>query len=266
MQCPKCNYEPTLSEVQRSPNDCVSCGINYEGHARHMAELAEKKKAEAQLSASIAKAPPAIRNAITKYPGAQPVVVVDINMSFWSMVMFMVKWVFATIPAAIIIVVIVYGGISIFGLVGNALDTSHYQTGSTQPNTSSGGYTVDPPKPSVPAQVVSAALIGKGFDEGEFGNDKITISILFKNDGSKDIRAFDGVFEFTDLLGNVILRSNVRVNEALSAGQSLSWDGSIDYNEFIASNRNLRNETQENVRLNFKLGKVLYSDGSKEEY
>ncbi|WP_165674672.1 hypothetical protein [Metapseudomonas otitidis] len=266
MQCPKCNYEPTLSEVQRSPNDCVSCGINYEGHARHMAELAEKKKAEAQLSASIAKAPPAIRNAITKYPGAQPVVVVDINMSFWSMVMFMVKWVFATIPAAIIIVVIVYGGISIFGLVGNALDTSHYQTGSTQPTTSSGGYTVDPPKPSVPAQVVSAALIGKGFDEGEFGNDKITISILFKNDGSKDIRAFDGVFEFTDLLGNVILRSNVRVNEALSAGQSLSWDGSIDYNEFIASNRNLRNETQENVRLNFKLGKVLYSDGSKEEY
>lgn len=266
MQCPKCNYEPTLSEVQRSPNDCVSCGINYEGHARHMAELAEKKKAEAQLSASMAKAPPAIKNAITKYPGAQPVVVVDINMSFWSMVMFMVKWVFATIPAAIIIALIVYGGISIFGIVGSAFDAPNYQAGSIQPKTSSGGYSVDPPRPSAPAKVVSAALIGKGFDEGEFGNDKITISILFKNDGSKGIRAFDGVLEFTDLLGNVILRSNVRVNESLPAGQSLPWDGSIDYNEFIASNRNLRNETQENVRLNFELGKVLYSDGSKEEF
>lgn len=29
MQCPKCRYEPTLAEVQRSPNGCVSCGEEY---------------------------------------------------------------------------------------------------------------------------------------------------------------------------------------------------------------------------------------------
>ena len=36
----------------------------------------------------------------------QEVVVVDVQMRFWSMVGFMVKWAFATIPALIILIVI----------------------------------------------------------------------------------------------------------------------------------------------------------------
>lgn len=108
MQCPKCGYEPTLAETQRSPDDCVKCGINYAGHARHLAEQAQRKKE----SAAIIKLAPAVRDATAKYPGAQPVVVIDINMGFWSMVKFMVKFAFATIPAAIIVTVVVTGAIS----------------------------------------------------------------------------------------------------------------------------------------------------------
>lgn len=110
MQCPKCNYEPTLSEVQRSPDDCVQCGINYAGHARHAAEQAQQKN----QSAGIIKLSPAVRGATAKYPGAQPVVVIDINMGFWSMVMFMVQFAFATIPAAIIVTLVVTGVVSAF--------------------------------------------------------------------------------------------------------------------------------------------------------
>jgi hypothetical protein len=40
------------------------------------------------------------------------VVVIDINMGFWSMVKFMVKFAFATIPAAIIVTVLVTGVVS----------------------------------------------------------------------------------------------------------------------------------------------------------
>lgn len=32
MQCPKCKYEPTMAEMQRSPADCVKCRINYADH------------------------------------------------------------------------------------------------------------------------------------------------------------------------------------------------------------------------------------------
>ena len=29
MQCPKCRYEPTLAETQKSPDKCPSCGVYY---------------------------------------------------------------------------------------------------------------------------------------------------------------------------------------------------------------------------------------------
>lgn len=110
MQCPKCGYEPTLAETQRSPDDCVKCGINYAGHARHLAEQAQRKKE----GAAIIKLAPAVRDATAKYPGAQPVIVIDINMGFWSMVKFMVKFAFATIPAALIITFVVSAAISAY--------------------------------------------------------------------------------------------------------------------------------------------------------
>ncbi|WP_447590175.1 hypothetical protein [Aquipseudomonas campi] len=58
---------------------------------------------------------PVVREVAYKYPGAQPVVVVDVRMSFWSMVFFMVKWALASIPAIIILLVI---GWIIVGIVG----------------------------------------------------------------------------------------------------------------------------------------------------
>ncbi|NMW20916.1 MAG: hypothetical protein HKK67_04650 [Chlorobiaceae bacterium] len=42
-----------------------------------------------------------------KHQYEQKVVVTDIRMPFWSMVMFMVKWVFASIPALVILSVLI---------------------------------------------------------------------------------------------------------------------------------------------------------------
>lgn len=33
MQCPNCGYEPTMSEIQRSPDGCVKCGASFSGSA-----------------------------------------------------------------------------------------------------------------------------------------------------------------------------------------------------------------------------------------
>lgn len=49
--------------------------------------------------------------------GVQRVVVTDVHMGFWSMVVFMVKWAVASIPAAIILAVVValfWGALSVF--------------------------------------------------------------------------------------------------------------------------------------------------------
>lgn len=103
MKCPNCGYEPSLSELQRSPDDCVKCGINYQGYQRSLDRQAEGQRSRA---AELAVMSPIVRDVVKEYPGAQPVVVVDIKMSFWSMVVFMVKWVLAAIPAMLILALI----------------------------------------------------------------------------------------------------------------------------------------------------------------
>jgi hypothetical protein len=58
-----------------------------------------------------------ISNEREKMEQIQKVTVIDFEMSFWRMVTFMVKWAFAAIPAAIILVItwtiitLVFGGI-----------------------------------------------------------------------------------------------------------------------------------------------------------
>jgi hypothetical protein len=114
MECPKCHYEPTLSEMQASPGDCVKCGINYEGHARFIEEERARKEAQVETrTADLSSMSPSVRHAIYHHRGAQPVVVVDVNMGFWSMVVFMVKWALASIPALLILLIIIWGFISI---------------------------------------------------------------------------------------------------------------------------------------------------------
>lgn len=121
MQCPKCKYEPTMAEVQSSPEDCTRCGVNYEGHARHVEHMKAQREAKKKANSERLSTPQVIRDVAEKYPGAQPVVVVDVNMSFWSMVVFMVKWVIATIPAAIILAAIIFAIVSIFGILSGAV-------------------------------------------------------------------------------------------------------------------------------------------------
>ncbi|WP_312905377.1 hypothetical protein [Stutzerimonas nitrititolerans] len=106
MQCPNCGYEPTLSELQRSPDNCVKCGINYTEFKASIERQAQKERARADELAAMS---PEVREVAQEYRGAHPVVVIDINMSFVSMVRFMVKWAIAAIPAVIILMILFWG-------------------------------------------------------------------------------------------------------------------------------------------------------------
>lgn len=99
MKCPKCGHEPTMNEHAASPEKCPSCGVYYAKAAtpmnRQALEAAERERLAAQrrerASASRTSGP------------ANPVVVVDLQMPFNSMVVFMVKWALASIPAVMIL-------------------------------------------------------------------------------------------------------------------------------------------------------------------
>lgn len=101
-QCPKCGNWSTSSGRY-----CLQCG----------ADLANPTSASARTAAlSAAQSTP------TAFAGAQKVVVTDINMTFGSMVVFMIKWALAAIPA-IIILSLILGIVSAIlgGLAGSIL-------------------------------------------------------------------------------------------------------------------------------------------------
>lgn len=97
-------------------------------------------------------------------------------------------------------------------------------------------------------------------------DDEVTFTLLFKNQTGKGIRAFDGFIEFTDLLGNSIITSKLEINERIAKSSTLSWDGGLRYNQFMADHQRLRSEGQENLKISFTPNKILYDDGTTQDF
>lgn len=133
MQCPKCDHQDTDAAFG-DPARCPSCGVFYNKALAHKQRMEAAKspqspaapepepepvKVEPVVEQPAAPAPARpekhIINMTAGSYGAQPVVVVDIHMSFNSMVWFMVKWVIAAIPAAIILFLIMSFFAGLFG-------------------------------------------------------------------------------------------------------------------------------------------------------
>lgn len=102
MQCSVCHYEFTMREVQAAV-PCPSC---------EQRKAAKESAAAAPVVEGLA---PHVKKVVAEYKGAQPVVVMDIHMSFNSMVWFMVKWVIASIPAMIILGFLLIAVMAFFG-------------------------------------------------------------------------------------------------------------------------------------------------------
>ena len=90
--CKKCDSEKNLKEVKKNLNLCPDCNSDL----------------SAGLKSSTT--PKAKTIEVSTHKGEseqfQPVTIEDIKMPFGSMVMFMVKWVIASIPAMIILFII----------------------------------------------------------------------------------------------------------------------------------------------------------------
>ena len=123
MQCPECNHIP-LAGSQPDPSRCPECGIFYQKAAEmrrdteqvmHQQQAAADAEARKQAENAVS---PKVKAAMFEYRGAQPVVVIDVNMSFSSMVVFMIKWALASIPALIILFLILIVPLMVLGVLG----------------------------------------------------------------------------------------------------------------------------------------------------
>jgi hypothetical protein len=132
------------------------------------------------------------------------------------------------------------------------------------------------PVPTPPRKVeavespIVATLMSKTFREQDFSGSEmisaaVTFSVDFENKGTKGIRAFDGKLTFTDLLDNEILSAGVSVSDMIASGATYRWNGELEYNQFMDKHKRLRAQAAEDMRVVFKPGKFLYTDGSRSD-
>lgn len=121
-----------------------------------------------------------------------------------------------------------------------------------------------------PPQLIGVTLTKKTYRPSNWQarvyEDAIQFSLELENLSGQDIRAFEGTLAFYDLLDNLILRSKLTITDPIKAAGKLTWDGQIDYNQFRDDHRRLANEDLENIKTSFLLSKILYADGTSQEF
>lgn len=128
-QCPSCQYELTMKEQVDNAESCPKCGIYFEKFMAKQAALKEAALSDSGRIGGLAGAKAGIREVRARREEQEReladsrskpkhVSVVDFDVPFWALVRFMVKFVFATIPAAIIVALLIYGFASIVSVIG----------------------------------------------------------------------------------------------------------------------------------------------------
>lgn len=118
MQCPVCEHAAPAADFGE-PLRCPGCGAYYEkavkSKAQQAAEALIKPDPRPAMRSQSDFAAHSIKALMSEYTGAQPVVVLDLKMPFNSMIMFMIKWALASIPALLILMVIGFFSAAILG-------------------------------------------------------------------------------------------------------------------------------------------------------
>ena len=259
MQCPKCGYKSTAREDAISPEQCPSCGIYY---AKFFAQQAQAKNLEdAQPKHQTFQVQ---KKASTTSSGE--VVIVDVKMPFWSMVVFMVKWAFAAIPAMIIIGVVVTlltGALGAFVSLGSSSINKPVAHEANQ-SSKTPSLPLSNKKESATAievnELITAKLLSKGFDDEGYRSE-ITLKLLFENKTGRNIQAFEGILRLEDLLGNNVKNVRITINDATWNGTELAWEGAMRFNKFKDDDQKFRSISEDSLKAQFDVVKILYQDG-----
>jgi hypothetical protein len=111
-------------------------------------------------------------------------------------------------------------------------------------------------------KAITLAVVSKGFQETDYEK-YITIKVAYENTSGKDIRAFQGKIQFTDLFGKEIYESALTISGSVRAGDKKIWNGSIKYNQFMDDQKALRFAELSDMKVVWKPSGLLFVDGSR---
>lgn len=94
-----------------------------------------------------------------------------------------------------------------------------------------------PPKQGNSGQRILVYLLNKRFipacPELNQYSDRITFSLEFANGTGSVVRALKGSLVFKDLFDAEIFRIGLTVNNRITPGDTVKWDGGFEYNQFL---------------------------------
>ncbi len=93
--------------------------------------------------------------------------------------------------------------------------------------------------------------------------DYITIRCVYENTSAKDIRAFRGSVVFRDLFGTDIYSTRLTITDPLKAGAQAKWDGTIDFNQFVAPQQQFRATELKDMKVIWMPASVIFADGTQ---
>ena len=116
-------------------------------------------------------------------------------------------------------------------------------------------------------QVLTVALVSKDFRAADYhsGNisDVVTIELALENKGDKDVAGVKGVTVFKDMFGDTIKRVSLSYDEGIPARKSVTWFGTIKYNQFDNNDVKLKTVDMKKLTFSFLPDTVIFSDGTK---
>jgi len=108
---------------------------------------------------------------------------------------------------------------------------------------------------------IAFAVYEKGFADRDY-SDKLTLRCAYENKSGKEIRAFRGSVQFTDLFGTPIYGVSVTIQDPIAAGAKGEWAGEADYNQFTSEHVRFRNTELKDMKVVWTPLEVLFTDGA----
>lgn len=116
--------------------------------------------------------------------------------------------------------------------------------------------------------ILTAAIVSKSGHARYEYIDKITdieFQLAFENHSDKDIAGFKGIISFKDMFGDPIKNLTLSYDDGVKAKSIAKYEGSTDYNEFMAEDTKLLNTDLDKIKFEFKPSVIMFTDGTKIE-
>ncbi|HEU5260816.1 MAG TPA: hypothetical protein VFU41_05250 [Gemmatimonadales bacterium] len=111
--------------------------------------------------------------------------------------------------------------------------------------------------------VLSKRYVPKDPDAERY-EDYISLTLAYRNTGTKAIRAFQGDVTFLDALGDTIYSAHLKVDGPLAPGRTQREPGRIiKYNPLRIEHQRLRNTVLSEMKVAWQSSDVTFTDGSR---